>query len=359
MWPDRRLIELFKIEHPILLAPMAGAMDHELAAAVAEGGGLGSLPCAMLTPDKLRDEVGKFRARTGKPLNLNFFCHTPPVPNNAREAAWRERLKPYYAELAIDPAGPVPSSNRAPFDAPFCDAVEELKPAVVSFHFGLPEAALLQRVKAAGCVILSSATTVKEAVWLEQRGVDAVIAQGFEAGGHRGIFLNDNLAGQAGSFALIPQIADAVKVPVIATGAVSDARGIAAAFALGAAGVQVGSAFLHCPESKISAPHRTALKSAGDESTAVTNLMTGRPARGVMNRVMREIGPIDPSAPEFPLATGALMPLRAKAEAAGSGDFSPMWAGQAAALGRAIPARELTQALAVEAQAQLRRLAAA
>jgi nitronate monooxygenase len=359
MWPDRRLIELFKIEHPILLAPMAGAMDHELAAAVAEGGGLGSLPCAMLTPDKLRDEVGKFRARTGRPLNVNFFCHTPPVPNNAREAAWRERLKPYYAELAIDPAAPVPSSNRAPFDSAFCDAVEELKPAVVSFHFGLPEAALLRRVKAAGCVVLSSATTVQEAVWLEQRGVDAVIAQGFEAGGHRGIFLNDNLAGQAGSFALIPQIVDAVKVPVIATGAVSDARGIAAAFALGAAGVQVGSAFLHCPESKISAPHRAALKSAGDEGTTVTNLMSGRPARGVVNRLMRELGPINPIAPEFPLATGALMPLRAKAEAAGSGDFSPMWAGQAAALGRAVPARELTQALAVEAQAQLRGLAAA
>jgi nitronate monooxygenase len=359
MWPDRRLMEMFKIEHPILLAPMAGAMDHELAAAVAEGGGLGSLPCAMLTPDKLRDEVGKFRARTGKPLNLNFFCHMPPMPNNAREAAWRERLKPYYAELAIDPAAPVPSSNRAPFDAAFCDAVEELRPRVVSFHFGLPDAALLRRVKAAGCVVLSSATTVKEAVWLEQRGVDAVIAQGFEAGGHRGIFLNDNLAGQAGSFALIPQIADAVKVPVIATGAVSDARGIAAAFALGAAGVQIGSAFLHCPESKISAPHRAALKTAGDEGTAVTNLMSGRPARGVVNRLMREIGPIDPIAPEFPLATGALMPLRAKAEAVGSGDFSPMWAGQAAALGRAVPARELTQALAAEAQAQLRRLAAA
>lgn len=359
MWPDRRLIDLFRIEHPILLAPMAGAMDHDLAVAVADGGGLGSLPCAMLTPEKLRDEAGKYRARTDKPLNLNFFCHTPPVPNNAREVAWRERLKPYYTELAIDPAAPVPTSNRAPFDAAFCEVVEELRPAVVSFHFGLPEAALLKRVKAAGCVVLSSATTVKEAAWLEQRGVDAVIAQGFEAGGHRGIFLNDNLTGQAGSFALIPQIADAVKVPVIATGAVSDARGIVAAFALGAAGVQVGSAFLHCPESKISAPHRAALKSVGDEGTAVTNLMTGRPARGVLNRVMREIGPINPIAPEFPLATGALMPLRAKAEADGSGDFSPMWSGQAAALGRAIPARELMRALAAEAQARLRRIAAA
>ena len=208
----------------------------------------------------MREQVAKFRARTDKPINVNFFCHTPPVPNNAREDAWRERLKPYYRELAIDPAAPIPTSNRAPFDAAFCEVVEELKPQVVSFHFGLPEASLLRRVKAAGCLVLSSATTVKEARWLEQRGVDAVIAQGVEAGGHRGMFLSDDLAGQVGTFALVPQIVDAVKVPVIAAGAVSDARGIAAAFVLGAAGVQIGSAYLHCPESKISAPHRAALQ---------------------------------------------------------------------------------------------------
>lgn len=355
MWPNHRLMDLFKIDHPILLAPMAGAMDVELAVAVAEGGGLASLPCAMLTPERLRGQVETFRSRTNKPINLNFFCHTPPALNNAREDAWRERLKPYYRELAIDPAEPIPASNRAPFDAAFCDVIEDLKPQVVSFHFGLPEAPLLRRVKAAGCVVMSSATTVKEARWLEQHGVDAVIAQGFEAGGHRGIFLSDNLAGQAGSFALIPQIADAVKVPVVAAGAVSDARGIAAAFILGASGAQVGSAYLHCPEAKISAMHRTALQTATDETTAVTNLMTGRAARGVVNRVMREVGPLNPIAPEFPLAAGALAPLRAKAEAAGSGDFSPLWAGQAAALGRVMPARELTQTLAAEAQALLRR----
>lgn len=357
MWPDRRLTELLKIEHPILLAPMAGAMDFELAAAVAQGGGLGSLPCAMLTPEKLRSEVEKFRERTDKPVNFNFFCHTPPVPNNAREHAWRERLKPYYEELGIDPAAPVPTSNRAPFDAAFCTVVEELRPAVVSFHFGLPEAALLRRVKAAGCVVLASATTVAEARFLEQHGADAVIAQGFEAGGHRGIFLSDNLAGQAGSFALIPQIADAVKVPVIAAGAVSDARGIAAAFMLGAAGVQIGSAYLHCPESKIAAPHRTLLRSARGRETAVTNVMTGRPARGFINRVMRELGPISPLAPAFPLAGGALAPLGAKAQGQGSGDFSSMWAGQAAGLGKELPAGELTVALANEAQALMRRMA--
>jgi nitronate monooxygenase len=358
MWPNHRLIDLFEVEHPILLAPMAGAMDFELAAAVAEGGGLASLPCAMLTPERLREHVEKFRARTAKPFNLNFFCHTPPVPNNAREDGWRETLKPYYRELAVDPAAPVPSSNRAPFDPAFCAMVEGLKPRVVSFHFGLPESDLVRRVKAAGCLIIGCATTVEEARWLEARGADAVIAQGAEAGGHRGIFLSDNLAGQAGTFALVPQIADAVKVPVIAAGAVSDARGIAAAFALGASGAQVGSAYLHCPESKISGPHRAALKTVRDDGTALTNVMSGRPARGIVNRLIRELGPISPVAPEFPLAAGALAPLRAKAEGAGSGEFSPMWAGQAAALGQALPAAELTRMLAAEAQALLRRMGA-
>jgi nitronate monooxygenase len=356
MWPDARLMKLIGTAHPIVLAPMAGAMDFELAAAVSEGGGLGSLPCAMLTPDGLRDQFAKIRARTDKPVNVNFFCHTPPVPNNAREARWRERLAPYYEELGIDPAQAAPSSNRMPFDAIFCAAIEALRPQVVSFHFGLPEASLLRRVKAADCVVISSATIVAEAIWLEQHGVDAVIAQGWEAGGHRGMFLTDDVAAQVGTFALVPQIVGAVAVPVIAAGGIADARGIAAAFALGAAGVQIGTAYMQCPEAKISAMHRAALTSSGDAGTALTNLMTGRPARGVYNRIMREMGPMG-EAPEFPLAAGALAPLRAKAEAAGSADFSPMWAGQAAALGRAMPARELTQTLASEAQAQLRRLA--
>jgi nitronate monooxygenase len=354
MWPDRRLIDLLKVEHPIVLAPMAGAMDWELAAAVSEAGGLGSIPAAMLSADALRDQLAKLRARTRRPVNLNFFCHTPPVPSNAREAAWRDRLLPYYRELGIDPAAPVPSSSRAPFDVAFCDVVTELKPEVASFHFGLPTAALMARVKAAGCVVLASATTVEEARRLERDGADAVIAQGAEAGGHRGMFLSGDIATQAGTFALVPQIADAVRVPVIAAGGIADARGIAAAFALGAAGVQIGSAYLWTPEAKISALHRAALANACD-ATALTNVMTGRPARGVVNRLMRELGPISP-APEFPLAAGALAPLRVKAESGGSGDFSPLWAGQAAALGKAMPAAELTRKLASEAQELLRRL---
>ena len=357
MWPDRRLLDLFKIEHPIVLAPMAGAMDAELAIAVAQAGGLGSLPVAMLNEQQMRVQLEKFRAATDKPVNLNFFAHKPPVLNNAREHAWRERLKPYYVEFGIDPAAPVPSSNRTPFDAALCAAVEELKPEVVSFHYGLPEAALVRRVKAAGSKVMSSATTVAEARWLEANGCDAVIAQGYEAGGHRGMFLTDNLATQIGTFALVPQIVDAVKLPVIATGGIGDARAIAAALALGAAAVQIGTAFLFCPESKISAPHRAALKAARDDGTVLTNVMTGRPARGIVNRVMRELGPISDVAPEFPLAAGALAPLHAKAQAQGSGDFSSMWAGQAAALGRELPARELTLRLVAETQALMRRMA--
>ena len=358
MWPDRRLIDLFGIEHPIVLAPMAGAMDVELAIAVAQAGGFGSLPSALLDAEKLRAQVAQFQAAApGKPLNLNFFVHRPAVPNNAREHAWREALKPYYAELDIDPGAPVPPSNRAPFNEALCEVVEEIGPRVVSFHFGLPTPALLKRVQAAGSLILGSATTVAEARWLEDHGCDVVIAQGFEAGGHRGHFLSDNLAAQPGTFALVPQVVDAVKVPVIAAGGISDARGMVAALALGAAAVQIGSAYLHCPESKIMPPHRAALKNAADDGTVVTNLMTGRPARGIVNRVMRELGPLSPLAPEFPLAGGALAPLNAKAQAQGSGDFSAMWAGQAAGLGRALPARELTRKLADEAQALMQRMA--
>jgi nitronate monooxygenase len=352
-WPDRRFTDLVKIDHPIVLGPMAGAIDYELAAEVSEAGGLGSIPCAMLDLDQIRGQVEQYRARTARPLNLNFFCHAAPELNNAREAAWRERLAPYYRELKIDPAAPVPNSNRRPFDREICDLVLDLKPEVASFHFGLPEPALFELVKRAGIVTLSSATTVAEARWLEERGVDAIIAQGNEAGGHRGIFLGEDIATQPGTFALVPQIADAVTVPVIAAGAVTDARGIAAAFILGASAVQIGTAFLFCPESKISAPYRAALKSARDDGTALTNLMTGRPARGLMNRLMRDLGPIS-NAPAFPLAAGAIAPLRAAAEAVGSGDFTPLWSGQAAALGVEMPARALMAKLTEQAQALLR-----
>lgn len=358
MWPDRRLMDLFKIETPIVLAPMAGAMDFELAAEVAKAGGLGSLPCGIYLPEKIADEIVRYRARTKAPVNLNFFAHSMPTRNNVREARWRERMEPYYREFGVDEGAPAPQINRAPFDAEALRVVLELKPEVVSFQYGLPDEALLSPLRQSAIKIVGGATTVAEARWLEQRGVDAVIAQGFEAGGHRGMFLSADIATQVGTFALVPQIFDAVKVPVIAAGAVTDARGIAAAFALGAAGVQIGTAYLHCPESKISAPYRAALKAAGDEDTVLTNVISGRPARGILNRLIREVGPMATEVPEFPLAVSATAPLRVKAESLGSGDFSPMLSGQAAALGRAMPARELTAKLAAEAQAILRRMAA-
>jgi nitronate monooxygenase len=352
-----RLLDLFGIDLPIVQAPMAGSSDPALAIAVAQAGGLGSLPTGLLNSELVRAHVAAFRAATDKPLNLNFFTHKPPVLNNAREHAWRERLKPYYVEFGIDPNAPVPSTNRTPFDAAFCALVEELKPEVVSFHYGLPETSLLARVKAAGCKVMSSATTVEEARWLEAHGCDAVIAQGTEAGGHRGMFLTDDLATQVGTFALVPQVADAVKVPVIATGGIGDARGIVAALALGAAGVQLGTVYLLCPEATIAPAHRAMLQAARDNETVLTNVMSGRPARGFINRVMREVGPISDLAPEFPLASGALMPLHMKAQAQGSGHFSPMWAGQAAALAREMPAGELTRLLADEAQELMARMA--
>lgn len=355
MWPDRRLIDLLGIERPIIQAPMAGAQDGTLAAEVSAAGGLGSLPCAMLSAEQIRVEVGKIRARTDKPINLNFFCHATPLPDAAREAAWRARLAPYYRDLGLDPAQPVVAANRAPFDAAFCDLVEDLRPRVVSFHFGLPAAALLGRVKNAGCTVLSSATTVAEAVWLEERGVNVIVAQGIEAGGHRGMFLTQDIAAQVGTLALVPQVVDRVKVPVIAAGGIADGRGIAAAMMLGAAGAQIGTAYLFCPEARISAPYRAALESARDDGTTLTNLMSGRPARGFYNRLMAEVGPVSAAAPEFPLAAGAIAPLRAAAEKNGSGDFSPLWSGQAAALGRAMPAGALTAKLAEAARALLSR----
>jgi nitronate monooxygenase len=354
MWPDRRILDLFHIDLPILLAPMAGPGLADLAIAVAEAGGLGALPTALLGADQVRAEVATFRSRApGRPINLNFFCHTPAVPDPARDAAWRDRLAPYYRELGLDPAMPVKPGARAPFDDALCRLVEELRPEVASFHFGLPDPALLARVRAAGAVIISSATTVEEARWLEDRGCDAIIAQGAEAGGHRGMFLAADpiaaCASQPGTMALVPQVVDAVKLPVIAAGGIADARGIVAALALGAAAVQLGTAYLFCPEAQVPATHRAALRQARDDTTALTNVFTGRPARGLLNRAMRELGPLTADAPAFPLAGGALAPLRARAEAQGSGAFGPLWAGQAAALGRELPAGELTRALADEA----------
>lgn len=335
------LQELLGIDLPIIQAPMAGVQGSALAIAVCNAGGLGSLPCALLSHDVMRSELATIKAQTSKPFNVNFFCHAPPEANAAREANWRTALAPYYAELGIDanaiPAGP----GRNPFSAEVAEVLEEFTPAVVSFHFGLPSVELLTRVKSWGAKILSSATTVEEARWLEAHGVDVVIAQGFEAGGHRGMFLTTDVSTQVGTLALVRQIVREVKVPVIATGGIADRQGVAAALALGAAGVQIGTAWLLCPEATTTQVHRAALRSAAARHTALTNIFTGRPARSIVNRFIREQGPMSDIVPAFPLATAAAAALRAKAESKGSGDFSPLWSGQDATGCREIPAAEL------------------
>ncbi len=356
MWPDNKITSLFNIKHPILLAPMAGPGGAELASGVAQGGGLASLPCAMLSAERIRKDVSIIRGNRATPINLNFFCHTPEPADPNRDAQWKSRLAEYYVEFGLDPDKPVAAINRAPFDAEMCSLVEELRPEVVSFHFGLPAENLLQRVRDAGCKIIASATTADEAKYLADRGCDAIIAQGAEAGGHRGMFLTDNVASQAGTMALVPQVVDAVSVPVIAAGGISDARGIAAAFALGASAVQIGTAYLLCPEANVPAMHLDALRSARDDATALTNVFSGRPARGIINRVMREVGPISDDTPAFPTAGGALAPLKAAAEAQGSADFTSLWSGQAVGLAREMPARELTETFASEAQGLLKKL---
>jgi nitronate monooxygenase len=340
---DRRIFDLFGIELPVIQAPMAGATSPEMVIAVSEAGGLGSLPGAMYSSDQLRDALVAIRLQTRRPIGVNFFCHEPPVVDPARLAKWRGRLLPYYTELGLDPDAPDATPRRAPFDENACAVVEHVRPDVVSFHFGLPSAALVERVKRTGTKMIASATTVAEARWLEARGVDAIIAMGAEAGGHRGNFLGDMTA-QLGTFALVPQIVDAVRVPVIAAGGIVDRRGVVSALALGAAAAQVGTAYLFTPEAKIHAVYRRALAET-DRTTAITNVFSGRPARGIMNRLMRDLGVVSALAPPFPLAADAVAPLRRAAEAIDRDDFSLLWAGQAFPLARPMSSADLTRML--------------
>jgi nitronate monooxygenase len=344
-WRDRRFLDLVGSQHPIIQAPMAGAGGIDLCAAAIEGGALGSLPCGMLVPEQVREQVTQLRSRVRGPFNLNFFCHH--MSRDSDDSGWRRLLQPYYEEFGVPPGNG--GAMRLPFDVEMSSVVEEVRPPVVSFHFGLPEPKLLDRVKATGTTILGNATTVEEALWLEERGIDAIIAQGFEAGGHTGRFLDPG-AEPIGLIALLPRMVDAVRVPVIAAGGIGDARGVAAAMLLDAAAVQLGTAYLHCPEARISDVHRERLK---DGKTVITNLMTGGLARGVHGRLVDELGPVREEAPAYPLASAALAPIRSAAEKVGEFGFGPMWAGQAAPLGERIPATELTRKLAADALAIL------
>ncbi|HMQ54161.1 MAG TPA: nitronate monooxygenase [Anaerolineae bacterium] len=337
--------KLLGVELPVIQAPMAGVQDSALALAVSSAGGLGSLPCGMLSHEALHVELTTIKAQSQKPININFFCHTPPVYNLERETRWREILQPYFDEYGLDVNSITPGLERRPFSHDVADVVEEFKPEIVSFHFGLPARDLLARVKRWGTTVLASATTVEEAQWLETHGADFIIAQGAEAGGHRGMFLSDDITTQVGTFALLPQIVQKVNVPVIATGGIADAKGVVAALSLGAIAVQVGTAYLLCSETKTTPIHRTALRSETAHHTVITNLFSGRPARGIMNRVIKEIGPLNDEVPAYPLAATAMSALRGQAERRGSGDFSPLWCGQNASGCKEIPAAELTREL--------------
>jgi nitronate monooxygenase len=345
-WPNRRLLDLLNLEIPIIQAPMAGSDSVALARSVSSTGALGSLACPLLSPDAVREAAGAIREGMNRPFNLNFFCHAMEAPDDAAREKWKNSLRSHYQRLGLDIEAVPESRLRLPFDDEMCAVMEEVGPAVVSFHFGLPAPHLAQRLKARGIRILSSATSVAEARWLQDRGCDAVIVQGFEAGGHRAMFLETDSASQVGLFALLPQVADALSIPVIATGGIADARGIVAAFALGASGVQLGTAYLFCPEAKVSPIYHRALEQATDTGTALTNLFSGRPARGILNRYLRESGPMCEAALTFPHAATLVAPLRAASEKAGSPDYMQMWAGQASALGKSMPADQLTRSLA-------------
>lgn len=356
MWTNNRLIEAFGIDLPIVQAPMAGSNNVDLAIAVSEAGGLGSLPCATLDAAGLRAALLAISGKTAKAINVNFFAHTPAAPDRQADEKWLGRLSRYYQELNINPPDRLSAGPIQPFDDARCGVIEDLPPAIVSFHFGLPDQTLIRRIKAAGVKIMSSATTVKEARWLVDHGCDAVIAQGYEAGGHRGMFLTGDIATQTGTLSLVPQISDAVEVPVIAAGGIADGRGIAAALVLGADGVQIGTAYLFTDEATINDAYRATLAGAKDLPTSLTNVFSGRPTRCVVNRAMDELGPLADDAPAFPCGFAAISPLRAKAEKLGKRDFSAHYCGQSAALCRASNARDLTLKLSKDAGARINQL---
>ena len=349
MWPDRRLMDLLSIKTPIVQAPMAGANGSSMVIETCKAGGLGSLPCAMLSVEKMHTEVGIIRQQTNEPINLNFFVHKRPEVDLETDKNWLKRLSDYYSEFELDLDVVLPKATREPFGEDACAFVEKVRPEIISFHFGLPEIKFLDRVRVAGCKVISSATTVEEACWLEERGCDAIIAQGYEAGGHRAMFLSNDINTQVGTMSLVPQVVDAVSIPVIAAGGIADGRGITAAFALGAAGVQIGTPYLFTPEALVSELHLSSLKMAKDNSTAITNIFSGRPARSIMNRIMRDIGPMSDWPTSFPNAGSALAPLKRAAETEERSDFSSLWSGQSVGLSQEMGTADLTRKLANDA----------
>lgn len=340
--------ELFGISRPIIQAPMAGVQDSKLTIAVSNSGGLGSLPCAMLSKEQIHNELTRITQATANPFNLNFFCHKAPSPSDERESRWRDTLQPFFEQYNLDHNDMGAGFSREPFNNDIADVIEPFKPPVLSFHFGLPTPVLVERIKGWGGLVIASATTVNEALYLEENGADAIIAQGLEAGGHRGMFLSTDLSTQLGTLSLLPQIVEAVNIPVIAAGGFSHAKTVSAALSLGAIAVQLGTTYLLCNETKTSSLHRSAIKSDDSQHTAITNVFSGRPARSIVNRLVREIGPISTETPEFPLAATAVGALKQAAEANNSSDFSSLWCGQNATGCKEISAAELTVELTPE-----------
>ncbi|PHR83492.1 MAG: 2-nitropropane dioxygenase [Colwellia sp.] len=337
------LCSILGVEKPIIQAPMAGVQNWELAVAVSNSGGLGSIPCGMLTKDQILAEITSFRKNSNKNYNLNFFCHKMPAINHQALKVWEEQLLPYYESFSIKPPKEI-SGLRKPFDVSLADALEPYKPPIISFHFGLPSPELVARIKSWRTVVISSATTKEEGIWLQNNGADIVIAQGSEAGGHRGMFMTSDPSTQLPTFELVECLKQVLSVPVIAAGGIATNTDIKEVIGLGASGVQVGTSYLLCDEAKTSVIHRKAIKSK-NSTTALTNIFSGRLARGITNKVMTDLNFIADNAPEFPYASIAIAPLRTKAESQNKSDFSPLWSGTDRSGCKEISAAKLTNEL--------------
>ncbi|WP_375738319.1 NAD(P)H-dependent flavin oxidoreductase [Pseudomonas boanensis] len=347
-----RITDLLSIEHPIIQAPMVGVSTPKLAAAVSNAGGLGSIGIGASTPAQARILITETRALTARPFNVNLFCHRPAQADPCREAAWLEHLRPLFAEFDAEPPGAIREIYKSFLaDLEMLDVLLAERPAVVSFHFGLPEQGWIDALKRAGIRLLASATTLEEAEQVERAGVDAVVAQGIEAGGHRGVFEPEKGDAGIGTFALVRLVARHSRLPVIAAGGIMDGQGIAAALALGAEGAQLGTAFVSCPESSANAAYRQALKGERAAHTQITAAISGRPARGLVNRLFTDVGAAGaPTLPDYPITYDVAKALHAAASAKGCNDFAVQWAGQGASLAREMPAGELVKLLVKEMQ---------
>ena len=345
---SNKLTELLDVDYPIVQAPMGGESTPEMAIAVSNAGGLGGLGCSSMSLRDIEESVKKIRAGTNRSFNLNFFTHPVPQQNPDTNAKTRARLEPFYNELGITD---IPTRGKDPygtFTEEKLNLMLDLRPKVVSFHFGLPADGMVQTLQEAGIIIMCSATTVEEAVWLDEAGVDVIIAQGWEAGGHRGTFCVSHEDFGVGTLALVPQMVDAVNKPVIASGGIADGRGIAATFILGAMGVQLGTAFLSCPEANISDSWREALSNASDADTRLTPAFSGRPARAKNNRYIETMSQVRSDLPDFPTMYDFSGPLEQACLDGNANGLEFFLYGQAASLNRLLPAADLVELLVEE-----------